>query len=58
LLTGERAHYELAAGNRTHAEALLATLEGFASDGHLIPEQVWDALDIPERELFCGRPAG
>ena len=58
LLTGERAHYELAAGNRTAAEALLATLEGFASDGHLLPEQVWDAPDIPERELFRGRPSG
>ena len=58
LLTGERAHYELAAGNRAAAEALLATLEGFASDGHLLPEQVWDAPDIPERELFRGRPSG
>src|SRR5690242_9024448 len=37
LLTGERAHYELSAGNRVHAEALLAALEGFGSDGHLIP---------------------
>jgi glucoamylase len=58
LLTGERAHYELAAGNRIGAEALLSALEGFASDGHLIPEQVWDAPDIPERELFIGRPSG
>ena len=58
LLTGERAHYELAAGNRAGAEALLRALEGFASDGHLIPEQVWDAPDIPERELFTGRPSG
>jgi len=58
LLTGERAHYELAAGNRVGAEALLAAFEGFASDGHLIPEQVWDAPDIPELELFRGRPSG
>jgi glucoamylase len=58
LLTGERAHYELAAGNQAGAKALLAALEGFASDGHLIPEQVWDAPDIPERELFRGRPSG
>src|ERR1041384_337129 len=58
LLTGERAHYELAAGNRAAAEALLAALEGFASDGHLLPEQVWDAPDIPERELWRGRPSG
>ena len=39
-------------------QKLLATLEGFASDGHLLPEQVWDAPDIPERELFRGRPSG
>lgn len=58
LLTGERAHYELAAGNRIGAAALCAALEGFASDGHLLPEQVWDAPDIPERELFRGRPSG
>jgi glucoamylase len=58
LLTGERAHYELAAGNRAGAQALLVALEGFASDGHLIPEQIWDAPDLPERELFRGRPSG
>jgi glucoamylase len=58
LLTGERAHYELAAGNRARAETLLAALEAFGSDGHLIPEQVWDAADIPERELFHSRPSG
>jgi glucoamylase len=34
LLTGERAHYELAAGNRDGARKLLAALESFASDGH------------------------
>jgi glucoamylase len=58
LLTGERAHYELAAGNRAEAERLLAAMEAFASDVGLIPEQVWDAPDIPERELFFGRPSG
>jgi glucoamylase len=58
LLTGERAHYELAAGDRAAAERLLAALEGFASDGHLIPEQVWDGADVPRRELFRGRPTG
>jgi glucoamylase len=24
----------------------------------MISEQVWDAEDIPEKELFCGRPSG
>jgi glucoamylase len=58
LLAGERAHYELAAGNRPEAERLLRAMEAFASDGHLIPEQVWDGGDIPARELFRGRPSG
>jgi glucoamylase len=26
--------------------------------GRLLPEQVWDADDIPERELFRGKPSG
>jgi glucoamylase len=58
LLTGERAHYELAAGRRKEALRLLHALESFANEGGMIPEQVWDAEDIPERELYCGRPSG
>jgi glucoamylase len=58
LLTGERAHYALAAGDRALAETLLNTLEDCTSRGALIPEQVWDCPDIPERELFRGRPSG
>jgi glucoamylase len=58
LLTGERAHYELAAGRHEMAEKLLHTLEGFANEGGMIPEQIWDGPDIPERELFYGRPSG
>ena len=33
-------------------------MEACADEGGLIPEQVWDAPDIPERELFFGRPSG
>ena len=58
LLTGERAHYELAAGRRTEALRLLRAMEAFANEGRLLPEQVWDAGDVPERELFLGRPTG
>jgi glucoamylase len=58
LLTGERAHYELAAGRVENAKRLLAALESFANEGGLISEQVWDAPDIPERELYFGRPSG
>jgi len=58
LLTGERAHYELAAGNRAEAQRLLHTMEGFANDGGLMPEQIWTGQDIPDRELFYGHPSG
>jgi glucoamylase len=58
LLTGERAHYELAAGRIENAKRLLTAMESFANEGGLIPEQVWDTQDIPERELHFGRPSG
>jgi glucoamylase len=58
LLTGERAHYELAAGNMEEAERLVKVMAAFANDGGMIPEQIWDSPDIVERELFFGRPSG
>jgi glucoamylase len=58
LLAGERAHYELAAGNVAEARRLAEVMRAQASDGGLIPEQVWDAEDIPDRELANGRPSG
>ena len=58
LLTGERAHYELADGRVENAKRLLSALESFSNEGGLISEQVWDAPDIPERELHFGRPSG
>ena len=58
LLTGERAHYELAAGRARTAEQLAQALEAFAGDSGLLPEQIWDGPDIPERELFSGRASG
>ena len=58
LLTGERAHYELAAGRKKEARKLLETMERSAGKGGLIPEQLWDGADIPERELFRGKPSG
>jgi len=56
ILTGERAHYELAAGNGV--VPLIHTYERFATCGQLLPEQVWDEADQPERELCKGGPAG
>ena len=58
LLSGERAHYELARGDHTTAGDLQRSFEAMAGAGGLLPEQSWDAADIPERELYLGRPAG
>jgi glucoamylase len=58
LLAGERAHYELAAGRADEAERLGEIMRAQTSPGGLIPEQVWDAGDIPERELANGHPSG
>lgn len=58
LLTGERAHYELQAGDLPAARQLMTALESFANEGGMLPEQIWDGKDIPERELFFGCPAG
>jgi glucoamylase len=58
LLTGERAHYELAAGRLNVAEHLAQTMEAIAGDPGLLPEQVWDSADIPDRELYIGHPSG
>ena len=58
LLTGERAHYELAAGRRDEARRLKGVMEAFANEGGMMPEQVWNAPDIPAKELLFGRPSG
>ncbi|BCG99171.1 glucan 1,4-alpha-glucosidase [Mesorhizobium loti] len=58
LLTGERAHYELAAGRKEKAAQLLETFERSAGMGGLLPEQVWDSPDVPGRELWEGKPSG
>jgi len=59
LLAGERAHYEISAGRPEFADALLRVMEAStAGASRLIPEQVWDAPDIPELELFRGKPTG
>jgi glucoamylase len=58
LLTGERAHYELAASHKAEALNLLHAFEAFANKGGLLPEQVWDSPDITEKELYFGKPSG
>ena len=56
LLTGERGHYELAAGRS--AETYIKAMEKFASTTGLLPEQVWDEADKPEAFMFRGKPSG
>ena len=55
LLTGERGHYELAAGR--DPRPFLQTMERLAAKG-LLAEQVWDAPDRPDCRLRLGRPTG
>ena len=56
LLTGERGHYAVAAGEDPlpYLEAMAA----MAGRGGMLPEQVWDAAPLPERGLLPGRPTG
>ncbi len=56
LLTGERAHYEIAAGREV--ADLIKTYEGYATAGKMLPEQVWDEADRPLDHLTFGDPAG
>jgi glucoamylase len=58
LLTGERAHYELAAGRTDVAEQLARAMEACAGESGLLPEQVWDSADISGRELLIGHASG
>jgi glucoamylase len=56
LLTGERAHYELAAGR--DARPYLRALQAFSVGIGLISEQVWDEGAMPEKLLAPGGPTG
>jgi glucoamylase len=59
LLAGERGHYAVAAGHTDEAKALLTVMEGSTiGQSRSLPEQVWDAADIPALELFRGKPSG
>lgn len=56
LLTGERAHYELAAGRS--CSKLTTAIEKFSSKGGMLPEQIWDEADLPAEGMYHGRSAG
>lgn len=54
LLTGERGHYELAAGR--DARPYLRAMENFANEGGMFPEQVWPLDNAGSMKR--GAPAG
>jgi len=56
LLTGERGHYELAAGR--DVLPFLRAMESFATATGLLAEQIWDEPDRPKAHMFFGRPTG
>ncbi|MGA3004595.1 MAG: glycoside hydrolase family 15 protein [Acetobacteraceae bacterium] len=58
LLTGERGHYELAAGRDAETQVMLRAMKSMSGRGGLIPEQIWDTAALPAQNLFPGRPAG
>jgi glucoamylase len=56
ILAGERGHYELAAGR--DPMPWITAMEKFANEGGMITEQLWDADDMPDGSMKCGRPTG
>jgi len=56
LLTGERGHYELAAGR--DPLPFITALEKFANQGGMISEQVWDADDLQRDGMRRGGATG
>jgi len=56
ILTGERGHYELAAGR--DGRAYIKAMEDFSNAGGMISEQLWDADDLPDGRMRRGCPTG
>jgi glucoamylase len=56
LLTGERGHYELAAGR--DAVPFIIAMERMSNAGGMLSEQLWDEDDLPNGEYKRGAPTG
>jgi len=56
ILTGERGHYELAAGR--DPMPFIAAMEKFANAGGMLTEQLWDADDLSDKSMKRGLPTG
>lgn len=58
LLTGERGEYEIARGEFQKGRARLDAMLGFANEGKMLPEQVWDLRQSPRDDLNFGKGTG
>jgi glucoamylase len=58
LLSGERGQYELALGQRAAARVRLDHMLGFANEGLMLPEQIWDRRDAPNASFKFGEGTG
>ena len=56
ILTGERGHYELAAGR--DPMPFIRSMENFANQGGMITEQLWDADDLSSGSMKRGSATG
>ena len=56
ILTGERGHYELAAGR--DPKLFITSMEDFANEGGMLTEQVWDGPDLLHARMKRGCPTG
>jgi glucan 1,4-alpha-glucosidase len=58
LLAGERGQYELSLGRHLQAARRLDAMLGFANEGRMIPEQVWDRSVSPRPGFNFGEGVG
>ncbi|HEX7176597.1 MAG TPA: glucan 1,4-alpha-glucosidase [Pyrinomonadaceae bacterium] len=58
LLAGERGEYELARAQAARARLRLDAMLGFANEGRMIPEQVWDKPQTPRPDFSFGEGTG
>src|SRR2546423_101829 len=58
LLAGERGEYELPRGEKAEAARRLDAMLGFANEGLMIPEQIWDKPESPRANLKFGEGTG
>ncbi|MEO8614068.1 MAG: glycoside hydrolase family 15 protein [Luteolibacter sp.] len=56
ILTGERGHYELAAGR--DPMPFITAMEEFANAGGMLGEQLWDVEDVSDSYMKRGQPTG